>query len=240
MNRIYRPTILTLVAFGVIIAAISGTAGYILGRAPTLPGILPIHFDDNGIADQFVRASYSIILVPVWIQLALALVCAAIAGVLLYRTQHVRSAVESSTARHQRERMLMTAEAVSMLAAVWVAFQGLLAIRLLFMWQMMCCGLGAVYYQSLVIAIVASIVVGIRAAVYVRYPPPVVPQTDSSHWWFRGIYVNRSDPALFVPLREGMGWTLNFGRPQAIVFAGVFVAFTIWAPVTILQLLLGE
>jgi uncharacterized membrane protein len=240
MNRIYRPTVLTLIAFGIIVAAISGTTGYILGRAPTLPGILPIHFDKDGIADQFVRASYSIILVPVWIQCALALVCGAIAGVLLYRTQHVRSAVETSAARHERERMLMTAEAVSLLAAIWVSFQGLLAIQLLFMWQKMCCGLGAVYYQSLVIAAVASIVIGIRAAVYVRHPPPVVRDTDTAHWWFRGIYVNRNDPALFVPLRGGMGWTLNLGRPQAVVFVGLFVGFTVWAPVKILLLLLGE
>lgn len=240
MKMIYRPTVLTLVGFGIIIAAMSGTTGYILGRAPTLPGILPIHFDAEGIADKFVPAAYSIILVPVWIQLSLALVFGAIAGVLLYRTQHVRSAVESDLARQERERMLITSEAVSLLAAIWVAFQGLLAVRLIMMWQQMCCGLGAIYYQSLVVAIVLSIIVGIRAAVYVRYPTPLVRQTDSAHWWLRGIYINRRDPALFVPVRHGSGWTLNFGRPQALVFLGVFLLLSIWAPVLILRVLLGE
>ena len=42
-------------------------------------GLLPVHFDDQAIADRFVRASYAVILVPVWIQLALAIVFGAIA-----------------------------------------------------------------------------------------------------------------------------------------------------------------
>ena len=60
--------------------------------------------------------------------------------------------------------MVMTAEAISLLAAIWVTFQGLLAIRLFMMWQLMCCGLGSIYYQALVVCIVLSVVVGIRAA----------------------------------------------------------------------------
>ena len=170
MKMIYRPTVLTLLGFAVTIAAISGTTGYILGRAPSLPGVLPVHFDRYGIADQFVPTSYTIALVPVWIQLSLAVVFGAIAGVLLYRSQHVRSAVENETSRRERERMLMTSEAISLLCAIWVTFQGLLAIRLVIMWQRMCCGLGAIYYQSLVVAIVLSAIVAVRAAVYVQYP----------------------------------------------------------------------
>ena len=240
MKMIYRPTVLTLLGVAVTISAISGTTGYILGRAPSLPGVLPIHFDDGGAADQFVRTSYVMALVPVWIQLTLATVFGAIGAVLLYRSQHVRSAVEADVSRQERERMLMTSEAISLLAAIWVSFQGLLAIRLFIMWQKMCCGLGAVYYQSLIVAIVLSVIVAIRAAVYVQYPKPMQRETDSAHWRFRGVYVNRNDPALFVPLRDGPGWTLNFGRPQAILFFGLVVGFSIWAPLFILRVLLGE
>ena len=119
-----------------------------------------MHFDDEAIADRFVRASYAVILVPVWIQLALAIIFGAIAGVLLYRTQKTRSAVENELNRQERERMLVTAEAISLLAAIWVTFQGLLAVRLIMMWQLMCCGLGDVYYQTLVVCIVLSAIGG--------------------------------------------------------------------------------
>jgi uncharacterized membrane protein len=240
MKRIYRPTSLTLLGVATIIAAIAGTTGYIIGRAPALPPVLPVHFDHQGIADRFVRASYPIALVPVWIQLTLAAAFGSIAGVLLYRTQTRRTAVEDKVTRQERERMLMAAEAISLLAAIWVAFQGLLAVRLIIMWQNMCCGLGSIYYQALIVCVVLSIVVGIRAAVYLQYPKPVVRETEPAHWKFRGIYFNPSDPALFVPLRTGLGWTINFGRPQAIVFLGVFLFISIFAPLFILRVLLGE
>lgn len=240
MKVIYRPTFPTLVGIGVTIAAISGTTGYILGRAPSIPPLLPVHFDDQAIADRFVRASYTIILVPVWIQLALAIVFGAIAGVLLYRTQKTRSAVENEVSRQERERMLMTAEAISILSAIWVTFQGLLAVRLIMMWQLMCCGLGSVYYQALVVCIVLSGIVGVRAAVYLQYPKPVLRQTEDVHWRFPGVYINRQDPSLFVPLRQGPGWTVNFGRPQAIVFLGVVLLVSISAPIFIFRALLGE
>jgi uncharacterized membrane protein len=240
MKMIYRPTFPTLLGIGTTIAAIAATAGYILGRAPSIPPLLPVHFDDEGIADRFVRASYAIVLVPVWIQLTLAIVFGAIAGVLLYRTQKIRSAVENEVSRQERERMLITAEAISLLAAIWVAFQGLLAVRLIMMWQLMCCGLGSVYYQSLVVCIVVSAIVGVRAAVYLQYPRPLVRKTEDAYWRFPGVYFNRQDPALFVPLREGPGWTVNFGRPQAIVFLGLVLFFSIWAPIFIFRVLLGE
>jgi uncharacterized membrane protein len=240
MKMIHRPTSLTLLAVATTIAAISGTTGYILGRAASVPPLLPVHFDDQGIADRFVPASYTIILVPVWIQLSLAIVFGSIAAVLLYRTHKTRSTVEDQVSRQDRERMLMTAEAISLLAAIWVTFQGLLAIRLIMMWQLMCCGLGSVYYQSLVVCIVLSAIVAVRAAVYLQYPKPVVRETEEVYWRFPGIYVNRQDPALFVPLRNGPGWTINLGRPQAIVFIGLVVSVSIWAPIAIFNVLLGE
>jgi|SRR5688572_18849956 len=240
MKMIYRPTPLTLLGFGTTIAAISGTTGYILGRAPSIPSLLPVHFDDEAIADRFVRASYALILVPVWIQLALAIVFGTLTGVLLYRTQKTRSAVENELNRQERERMLVTAEAISLLAAIWVTFQGLLAIRLIMMWQMMCCGLGDVYYQSLVVCIVLSAIIGVRAAVYLQYPKPVMRPTEPVHWRFLGMYFNRQDPALFVPRRDGSGWTVNFGRPQAVLFVGVILFVAIGAPIFIFRVLLGE
>ena len=240
MKIIYRPTLLTLLGVAVTIAAVSGTTGYVLGRAPALPPVLAVHFDGAGIADRFVQASYPIVLVPVWIQLTLAIVFGTVAGVLLHRTQTTRSAVEDEVSRQERERMLLAAEAISLLSAIWVGFQGLLAIRLIMMWQSMCCGLGSIYYQSLVVCIILSAIVGVRAAVYVRHPRPVMRATDDAYWRFRGVYVNRQDPALFVPLRSGLGWTINFGRPQAIVFLAVFIFFSVWAPLLILRVLLGE
>jgi uncharacterized membrane protein len=45
---------------------------------------------------------------------------------------------------------------------------------------------------------------------------------DDDRFWKAGsIYVNRADPALFVPKRFGVGWTVNLGRPAAIAITVV-------------------
>ncbi|MFC3991326.1 DUF5808 domain-containing protein [Actinoplanes siamensis] len=35
---------------------------------------------------------------------------------------------------------------------------------------------------------------------------------DLAPGWHGFLYVNRADPALLVPRRNGFGWTLNFGH----------------------------
>lgn len=37
-------------------------------------------------------------------------------------------------------------------------------------------------------------------------------RADEDSWKGGIFYVNRDDPALFVPKRYGIGWTLNFGN----------------------------
>jgi uncharacterized membrane protein len=240
-KKIYRPTILTLLGLATTIAVIAGTTGFILGRAPLLRQFIPVRFDASGAPDRWVAFSFSLILVPVWIQLTLALVFGGIGTLLLYRTNpRSRDGMEDEATRQDRERMLAAAEAVSLLTVIWVTFQGIAALRILWLWQWWQGNLGDTYLQCLVVAIVLSVIVGIRAAVNLRYVKPASRRTDDAHWRMQGLYFNREDPALFVPLRNGIGWTLNFGRPRAIVFLLLFLAFGIGAPIVILRLLLGQ
>ena len=241
-KKIYRPTMATLLGVATTIAAIAGTAGFILGRLPMLRRFIPVHFDSQGLPDRWLPASIGLVLLPVWIQLTLAVVFGAIAGLLLYRTRPTRvpESAEDAATRQDRERMLITAEAVSLLSAIWVTFQGVAAIRILGLWERGWGGLGSAYGQSLVVAVVLSIIVGIRAGVNLRHPEHAQRQTEDVHWRFSGVYFNPADPALFVPLRRGIGWTMNFGRPSAIAFLIFVMIFGFGAPLVILRFLLGE
>ena len=52
----------------------------------------------------------------------------------------------------------------------------------------------------------------------------VVFRNDDQYWYGGILYNNPDDPALFVEKRYGLGWTLNFGHPQAKLFLiGLFV-----------------
>jgi hypothetical protein len=86
-KRIYRPTPLTVTAVATMWRRSRARSATSSAARPPCPRAA-IHFDHEGVGDQFVRASYPIALVPVWIQLTLAIVFGTIVAVLLYRTQH--------------------------------------------------------------------------------------------------------------------------------------------------------
>ena len=53
----------------------------------------------------------------------------------------------------------------------------------------------------------------------------VVQRDDDRYSRAAGIYVNRDDPAMFVPKRLGVGWTVNFGNPKGLaLFLAILLA----------------
>lgn len=63
----------------------------------------------------------------------------------------------------------------------------------------------------------------------------VVFRDDDRYWSGGFFYNNPDDPALFVPKRFGLGWTLNFGHPQAkLVLIGVLVVILVLSLLPIL------
>ena len=53
---------------------------------------------------------------------------------------------------------------------------------------------------------------------------------DDDRYWYGGFsYNNPDDPALFVEKRYGLGWTLNFGHPQAkLVLIGTLLLILVF------------
>ncbi len=42
---------------------------------------------------------------------------------------------------------------------------------------------------------------------------------DDDRYWYGGVFYNNpDDPAVFVPKRFGLGWTVNFGNPRGKLF----------------------
>ncbi|MDQ2905934.1 MAG: DUF5808 domain-containing protein [Ktedonobacteraceae bacterium] len=51
-----------------------------------------------------------------------------------------------------------------------------------------------------------------------RWPTSTIFRDDDRYWPGGFLYNNPDDPALFVPKRYGLGWTLNFGHPRSTLF----------------------
>jgi hypothetical protein len=126
------------------------------------------------------------------------------------------------------------AEAVSLLALIWIVFQAYAAVALTAMWQRGHGDLGSEYSVVEVAGLLLTLVVAARALFGLGRPAPR--PFVSEHWRFGQLYRNPSDPALFVPTRDGTRWTLNFGRPVAAVLMGVLLGVGIIGPALILAL----
>lgn len=81
-----------------------------------------------------------------------------------------------------------------------------------------------------------TVAVSIRAHFRLGRPPPR--PFVSEHWRHGQLYNNAGDPALYVPARNGAGWTLNVGRPVTAALMAVILAMGIIGPAIILGLLL--
>ena len=236
-NRVPRLTRVTGIASVLTCAVIAGTGGFLVGRYPHLTPYLPVHFGQGGIADRWQPKSWSLVLIPLWVQLSLALVFGAIALILLWRA--APSTAGGGAVQDQDDdarRMLAVAEGITLLAVVWIAFQGLGAVELVRLWDRGWGGFGPIYPIGLLVAIAVSGGIGLRCLAEIgRVPKRIV--DEGPFWRLKVLYFNPGDPALFVPGRWGVGWTLNFGRPTAVALMVAILCLGIGVPFLIVGML---
>jgi uncharacterized membrane protein len=217
-----------MAAMGLILL---GTGTFLLLRFPALPDLLPVHFNRYGLPDGWQYRTPGRVLMPLFVQVALASSLGAIAVLLLSRGPRDTSAdapdVRAASA---------AADTVLLMALIWVAFQGYAAVALVRMWMGARGGLGHLYTMLEVAGLALTVAVAVRGHARIGRPAPrpFVP----GHWRFSQLYKNPDDPALFVPTRDGTRWTLNFGRPIASALLGVIIVLGVVAPTLILVLAL--
>lgn len=228
--RAVSPTPATRAAALLAALTILATAVYLLLEYPHLPDLLPVHFNRHGLANGWQFRTPVRVLIPVGVQSLLFFIFGIVAALLLSRPQadHDPDAPDVRAAA-------VAAEAVVLIACIWVLFQGYAAFSLTRLWITHRASL-PLYNLVEIACVVASAVVGVRAHRRLGRPAPrpFVP----GHWRLGQLYKNPDDPALFVPTRDGRRWTLNFGRPVAGSLLGVILALGVLGPTVILALAL--
>jgi uncharacterized membrane protein len=226
-----RPTPMTRAAVRVMVAAMLASALFLVIRYADLPWLLPVHFKTNGAPNGWQYKTLARVLMPVFVQMALAATLGTIGALLLTRPAGSVD-LQSPDAR----AAAIAAEAVTLIAAIWVTFQGYAAFALVNMWTHERGGLGRPYLYFELLGIVLTGLVATRAHARLGRPEPkpYVP----SQWMLGQLYRNPADPALFVPTRDGSRWTLNFGRPVAATLLGLIIAIGVLAPTVIFALAL--
>jgi uncharacterized membrane protein len=229
--RMVRPTRPTRYGAGLILLILIATAAFLVIRYPALPWLLPVHFQTGGAPNGWQYKTLARVLLPLFVQLALAVSLVAIAALLLSRTR-----VGHESAAPDVRAAAAAAEAVVLIALIWVAFQGYAAVALVNMWTSERSGLGRGYQVFEIAGILLTVAVSIRARA--RFGKPSARPYVAAHWRLGQLYKNADDPALFVPTRNGSRWTLNFGRPVAAALLAVILTVGVVAPTVILILVL--
>lgn len=202
------------------------TASYLGLIYPTLPSGLPVRYM-SGEPVFFQVKTPLVVMLPALVQSALLLTFGALGLLLLWRARPGKSDSDAADGM----RMSLAVEAIALLGAVWITVQAIGAARLMAVWQgAHGGGFGRVYNVTMIVSLIISAAVVWRTMRTVRQEPTAQGVVDPALWRFTHLYFNPHDPALFVPTRRGVGWTLNFGRPLAIVLIAAILSVGVGGP----------
>lgn len=193
---------------------------------PSLPDRIPVHFNAAGIADGWAAKSIWSVFGVLIIGAAVVVLLAAlsVAGARYSPRTQPDDNADQAALRTQVQRGMLT----SMLSQLsFVIALGISAIELSqrlipgVTWAISASAIGLVVLVMAVVLVNVVRGTALLRPANVRDSPRTRPDSvdDDQHWKGGLFYVNRDDPALLVPRRFGLGWTLNFGRPAGVALA---------------------
>lgn len=230
-----HPPIVLPVLAAVVLAVATGVN---IARYPTLPDRIPIHFGFDGTPDSWAAKSIWSVFGVLIIAASVVVLLTALSFVAARFTTRPQpdDSAEQARLRVQVQRKALTSLLAELSFVIALGFSALtLAPTLLpgVRWAIAGSAIGMVV---LVVVVLATMVIRIRTQLRPANERDGTTERpdaadDDSHWKGAIFYVNRDDPALVVPRRFGMGWTLNLGRPAGValgilllvVIAGVVI-----------------
>jgi uncharacterized membrane protein len=217
----YRHPPIIWPALAVIVLA--ATTAVDVALYPTLPDPIAVHFNAAGNVDGWAAKSiwsvFGVLMIGAAVVILLA-VLSVFAARYSVRVQADDTAQQAAL-RTQVQRTMLTSLLSELSFVLALGFSAIeLAQRLLPGVRGAVAG-SAIGLVVLVMAVVIGNVARGRAQLRpanVRDPGSPRPDAvdDDEHWKGGLIYVNRDDPALVVPRRFGLGWTVNLGHPAGI------------------------
>lgn len=192
---------------------------------PQLPDRIPVHFDLNGDADGWNTKSAGLFMGPVTGQIILAAILFAVGIFSRNAAASVKGSPGAAPKYYAFRRFL----------SYWIVVFGVVIESSFIIAELTCAGV-VLNLQAFTVAMFAAVIVFTAVLLgaffrLARRPEPTGTVYDDDSKWVLGMfYFNPSDPSIFVEKRNGIGQTLNFGRPAGwIVIAGIilFVIFTV-------------
>ena len=219
------------------LALIAATALYLATTYAAAPAIIATHFDAAGKPNAYTPKSIGSYFLLVWFQLSLYVLLTVI-SVLLVQAK-AQGGRASARFRQVWLRYLFGLKVLLMLLfggiAVSIA-QAESAGSAASIWWVLPASLVFV-----AVILIAAIMLAIRtgqSGARLNPAETASDRMDDRYWKAGAIYINRNDPSLFVERRFGVGWTVNFGNPRAVIVLVAIIAAAVLLP--LLPLLLRK
>lgn len=181
---------------------------------PSMPEVLAVHYDANGVPNRVVAKSVGAAFSLVFVQIGMTALLAGIAAAIVRSRPDLNPAHPVTSARWYRHYMSLGAEALLGLTAM--IDLGMLGSSLL-MWT------GTVTPWAPLVIVLPILTAAVVAVVILarnsrerndaEEDTGLIHRDDDKHWRGGLFYINREDHALVVPRRFGLGWTLTSAIP---------------------------
>jgi uncharacterized membrane protein len=185
------------------------------------PDLIPIHESIDGVVNGWAEKSVPTMLLPIVFQLAMAGTMAIAHAMILRSKRPIDPRRPASSAFAYGAYVHAWS-----VCCVWMGLAlnatGVVLEAAQVGWVSL--GIASTAITAVTLAIlVPCIVLAVRygqngTRLLARLPEDLTLPSDEDDRWYGGVfYANREDPAVVVPKRFGIGWTLNLGRPLSWV-----------------------
>lgn len=196
-------------------------------KYPSLPNIIPTHYNINGVANKFAAKSYANLLsIPIVQLLMGALFFGIFIAILSAKTQYAGGEISDGLSRGMRFKKIMANFLFFIGIAVLLLFVFIQLSILQIITNTVMFAVPMVFMAGVILVVIILMIKVGQSGIRLKTSGKQIEQNtvDTDENWIGGIiYCNRKDPSLFVEKRFGMGYTLNFGNPKSIFAMAVFV-----------------
>ncbi|WP_441249074.1 DUF1648 domain-containing protein [Kitasatospora sp. McL0602] len=210
---------------------VAATTAIGVTRYGGMPPQLATHFGTDGTVDRFAPKSVASAFAPVFAQFGLTAVILLTVWLVLRGRADLDPAEPAASAARHRRFVVRTSAAILVLAGAADLTILLAALRI---WHGDRTISPAQLLTPVLFGLAAVVVVAVRTGKAGSRPTAAEPPTglvhvdDDRYWRLAGtVYANRQDPALLVPKRLGIGWTVNLGNPRSLLLVALIAGFVV-------------
>jgi len=198
---------------------------------PHMPARVPMNTDLAGHVVRYAPKSFGILLFAPLVQAFMGVIMTFAFWMIVHARRDIDPAHPLTTAEHSA--LFTRTQSIFMLVMGLGLTGSMVAMQLSMVGKLSINVAGLIIMVATVILLAALAFISVKygqSGARLAHPAQdgaEISRDDDRYWKLGVIYFNPDDPALFLPKRFGVGWTMNYARPSAWVMVGGLIVLCI-------------